>query len=272
MNYRHGYHAGNFADVFKHAVLLAWVRHLRQGPEPFTVIDTHAGGGLYDIKDADYARTGEAEDGIVRVMDMPEADGLQALAIYVRSRNPDSGDDIRYYPGSPLLICDHLRAEDDYVGYELRPDEASHLRHLLPRKRKVAIDDGYEGALEMLKTLSGPAFLLIDPPYERFDDYARTVDLLKESLALRPNISALVWVPLKDLETFDAFYCRLTEAIEGQVEALQLRLRPLDNPMKMNGCILILCRAPEAVASKARRIGKDCLNCFGDGGRLVIQS
>ena len=130
MNYRHSFHAGNFADLVKHALVL-WLLKARQaGRDTVTVLDTHSGAGLYDLS-GDAVRSREAEAGVARLM---QAKGLPpliaALAAEVRAVNPQGG--VRFYPGSPLLIARHLRPGDRYGGFDLNDDVAAHARRINP--------------------------------------------------------------------------------------------------------------------------------------------
>ncbi|MGZ3305165.1 MAG: 23S rRNA (adenine(2030)-N(6))-methyltransferase RlmJ, partial [Asticcacaulis sp.] len=199
MNYRHSFHAGNFADLAKHAALLAFLRLLRQEDAPLLVVDTHAGAGLYDLSSTEAVRSREAEAGIKALLGAKVPESLKPLADYVRARNASAGfrERIGLYPGSPMIILDHQRAGDDYVGCELRPDDFSELQRRVEPRGQAVREDGYAVAVEAANDEKN-LFYLIDPPFERSDDYARIVDCLHDVLALRPDARALVWLPLKD--------------------------------------------------------------------------
>src|SRR5579875_2508685 len=148
LNYRHAFHAGNFADLVKHAILLDLLARLTAGREPLEVIDTHAGAGLYDLQGDAARMSGEAEAGIWRLMQAEDAPAaFRSLEQAVRDANPDGG--LRLYPGSPLLAVRALRSGDSYTGCELRPDDADQLRSVLrsraPRgvKAQALKADGY---------------------------------------------------------------------------------------------------------------------------------
>ena len=275
LNYRHAFHAGNFADLVKHALLLAVLDVLRPSGEPLMLLDTHAGAGVYDLGGEAARRSGEAQAGVARLMDDVEAPAaLQRLAAAVRLCNGGGG--LHRYPGSPWLAARTLRAGDAYIGCELRADDGAQLQAALrpkhdgprregPRREGPRIEvvqgDGYEIAARRLASWPGRSLLLIDPPYERADDYARTAALI----ASRPapgRQPALVWTPLKDLETFDAFLGALEAVRPQSLVAAQARLRPLDDPLRMNGCAMVLVDAPDLTAQAeevcdwaARRLG-----------------
>ena len=274
MNYRHGFHAGNFADLAKHAAVLSFLRLLRQDSAPLMVIDTHAGAGYYDLSNPDFARSKEAEAGIKYLLGKDVPDSLKPLADYVRSKNARAGfsDRVGIYPGSPTLILDHQRAGDDYVGAELRPDDFALLRERVEPRGQAVCEDGYDVAVEAANDDKN-LFYLIDPPFEKADDYDRIAEALHGILAIRPDARALVWLPLKDLETFDAWLRVMERTItEGDLPrspdilVAELRLRSLWNPMKMNGCALVAVNPPENFAAQLEAISRDVVAVFGEAG------
>lgn len=264
MNYRHSFHAGNFADLVKHALLL-WLLERRQATGPVTVIDTHAGAGLYDLT-GDAARSREAEAGIARLMasaDRPPR--IEALAAEVARLNPDGG--VRFYPGSPRLIAGRLRPDDRYVGFELNPPVLALLEQALePFPRAVGMGgDGYAQAPGWAGRAPG-AFVLIDPPFERPDDYLRAADTGAAVVRADPRAMVAIWTPLKDLETFDGFLRRLDQAGAKRALVAEARLRPLTNPMKMNGCAVVVLNPPAEAEAAAREICGWVADRLGDAG------
>ncbi|MCR5875263.1 23S rRNA (adenine(2030)-N(6))-methyltransferase RlmJ [Phenylobacterium sp. J426] len=249
MNYRHAFHAGNFADLVKHAALLRVMAALGSGP--LTVIDTHAGRGLYDLAGPEARKSGEAEAGIVRLMsakDAPEAFGplLRAVA------GLNASGPVRRYPGSPWLIAEHLPPGSRYLACELRKEEHDALRSALKSRTGVETlnADGYRAAVERCPP-KGRVLLLIDPPFEKADDYVRIVETLEAARARNRDVQALVWLPLKDLETFDAFLRDLEDAVDAPMLVAETRVKPLTDPMKMNGCALVLLNSPDISADLA---------------------
>ena len=249
MNYRHHFHAGNFADIVKHAVLLALVDAMaRRGP-PVEVFDTHAGAGVYDLQGEAAQRSRESDAGVRRLMaDAAAPAAYAALKAQVRLLNRGAGA-VRLYPGSPWLAARALRRGDRYVGCELRPDDHAALVQAL---RPPAADIGPELRLEQRDGFDAAAdlaaqrprtLMLIDPPYERGDDYARIAATLAASLRRRPDMVAAVWAPIKDLETFDALLRRLDGLGFDAGLIAETRLRPLTDPLRLNGCAMILLAA-----------------------------
>ena len=244
LNYRHAFHAGNFADLVKHAVLLQLLGLLKSDPEPLSVIDTHAGRGLYDLTGADARRSGEARDGIIRLM--ADSDAPQAFApLKAAVQTLNGGGEVRRYPGSPWLITQALAPADSYLACELGPEEHTALREAMRGQRNVRTlwADGLEAAAAQTQA-SGRTLVLIDPPFERPDDYRRIVTTLAAVRSRNPRAVALVWLPLKDLETFDSFLRDFEDRVDVPALVAETRMRPLTDPMKMNGCALLLMGGP----------------------------
>ena len=261
MNYRHAFHAGNFADLVKHAALLLMLRDLLASPEPLTVIDTHGGAGVYDLEGEMALKSGEAAVGIGRLMgDAGAPAGLGLLKQAVAAFNPAS---LRRYPGSPVLAAGTLRKDDRLVACELRPDDHDALRRALaphPNARAVR-GDGYAQLRD--QTPGGRLLVLIDPPFERPDDYEQATMVTGEVLRKNPSATVCIWLPLKDLETFDAFL-RDLEA-PGALVA-EVRLRPLFDPMKMNGCALVVANAPPGLEDPLREACDWVVTTLGEPG------
>jgi 23S rRNA (adenine2030-N6)-methyltransferase len=273
MNYRHAFHAGNFADLQKHAILIALLRALTTDAAPLSVIDTHAGAGAYDLGGDMAQRSGEAEAGIGRLLAAAKVPGdvpavFARLVAAVKALN--GGGEGPLYPGSPLLIASLLRKTDRYAACELRPDDFDSLRRsLAPYAFAQAIkDDGYATAVARAGKGGqgeGRTFVLIDPPFERGDDYAQIVAATKAVLARDKRAVVAVWTPLKDLETFDAFM-RAMETVTNDVLAAELRLRPLTDPMKMNGCAMVMVGAPKATEAAIAETTTWLADNLGDAG------
>ncbi len=264
MNYRHSFHAGNFADLVKHALVL-WLLKTRQLVGPVTVLDTHAGAGLYDLT-GDATRSREAEAGVERLMAAADRPALiEALAAEVAALNPEGG--VRFYPGSPVLAARSLRSGDAYVGFELREEVAGLLRDSLSRfpTARGEIGDGYDMVLAEARQAGG-SLVLIDPPFERPDDYIRAADAASAIVKADATAVVAIWTPLKDLETFDGFLRRLASGAKAPTLVAEARLRPLTNPMKMNGCAMVVVNPPEGADAAAAEICGWVAGTLGDAG------
>jgi 23S rRNA (adenine2030-N6)-methyltransferase len=267
VNYRHAFHAGNFADLIKHAGLLQLLARM---PHPLTVIDTHAGRGLYDLGGAEAQRSGEAEAGIGKLSQAADlAEDLALLHAAVGRLN--KGGATRFYPGSPLLIAEALKPGDSYLACELRPEEHGALAQALKGRAGVRTlcADGYDAALQNLPA-RGAALVLIDPPFEKADDYRRIVETLAAVARKNREATVMIWLPLKDLETFDSFLRDAEDAGAGPLLVVEARMRPLTNPMKMNGCALVLARAPADLAKPLEKIAEWTVGALGDGGKARV--
>lgn len=265
MNYRHAFHAGNFADLVKHAALLELLRQLA-GEGPLTVIDTHAGRGVYDLAGVEAQRSGEAEAGIGQLLRAKTAPGpLLALKDKVQALNAKGG---RRYPGSPWLIAETLGARDSYLACELRPEEHTALAQTMRGRANVRTicADGYEVASKQCPA-RGRALVLIDPPFEKADDYRRCVEVMAQIGGRSPDAVVMVWLPLKDLETFDGFLRDAEDACDAPMLVGETRMRPLTDPMKMNGCALALLGAPKAILEPLDAVCRWVAQTLGDHGK-----
>ena len=266
MNYRHAFHAGNFADLAKHAILTGILRALTARAAPLTVIDTHAGAGLYDLEGDEARRTGEAGvDALMDAVDAPVAfDDLKAA---VRRVNAKSAR--RYYPGSPLLIAQALRPRDRYLACELRPDDHAALKGVLPRQAgaQVLRDDGWRIAVERAPAAPASLLLFIDPPFERPDDHAQALAVAAQTLRRNPAAVIVIWLPIKDLTGFDDFVSRV-EDVAGRRTVLvaETRLRPLSDPMTLNGCALVVINPPPGLEAASRIVVDWVARTLGGAG------
>lgn len=273
MNYRHAFHAGNFADLLKHASLIAVLTRLLAEPGPLTAVDTHAGAGLYDLTGPEAERSREAQSGAARLMGGEIAPVMGPLRRAVQARNPSGA--LQVYPGSPVLMMELLRPEDRLVACELRPDDHARLEAALapmgPRAQ-VRRADGYTELAAVAQQRQGRRlFALIDPPFERADDYVRLAGAVEATLDAAPDACLLVWTPLKDLETFDACVRRLEPIAPERTLIAEARLRPLIDPMRLNGCALIAVNAPAAAEADIEAAATFVVGALGDpGGRAKL--
>lgn len=202
-SYRHAFHAGNHADVLKHTVLLAVLKHMAQKDTAFTVFDTHAGAGLYRL-DGDYAQTSaEASQGFLKLIaakpEQPFAPAIQDYIDLVASFN--AGGQWKVYPGSPFIIQQQLRGRDKLKLFELHPTDTKTLTAniaQLEAGRQVAIEreDGFEGVKKFLPPPSRRALLLCDPSYEVKHDYARVSAMVADALLRFATGTYVVWYPI----------------------------------------------------------------------------
>jgi 23S rRNA (adenine2030-N6)-methyltransferase len=209
MNYRHAFHAGNFADVVKHAILCRVLAHLCDKPAAFRVIDTHAGAGRYDLAGPEAGRTGEWRDGIGRLLHAELPAPVRALlAPYldaVMALNP--GGNLAAYPGSPALAQALLRRQDRLIACELEPRAAAALAHTLAgdRRAKAIAIDGWTALAAYVPPTERRGVVLIDPPFEQPGEFARLVQGLAAAHRKWPTGIYLIWYPIKDLAEVAGF-------------------------------------------------------------------
>jgi len=277
MNYRHAFHAGNFADVVKHAVLARIVAYLKEKPTAFRVIDTHAGAGLYDLSSQEASRTGEWRDGIGKLTTAApslDASVLEFLGPYldaVASFNRDGAAHV--YPGSPALVQSWLRPQDRLVVCEKEPGAA----HLLAtrmqgdRRVKALALDGYVALNAQVPPPERRGLVLIDPPFEQPDE----IDALAQALAGAHRKWAtgiyMLWYPIKDARQNDAFARKLSRFEIPRTLRVELNL-PARPDGKLAGSGLILVNPPwtlEGELSMVLSALAAVLGAMPDGGTRV---
>lgn len=244
MNYRHSFHAGNSADVVKHSLLIALVSALQQKPGALTLIDTHAGCGLYDLRGDDAQRTGEAEGGVVRVL----ADTNPLLDEYrrvVRAVNDDGESHL--YPGSPRILSQILRPQDSLVLNEKHPEDAKTLRAVM-RGTPAAVHerDAYELWLALLPTRTPRGVVVVDPPYEQTDERARITATLGSAMRKWAHGVTVIWYPLKDRPTHVRWKQQLRRLGIPKLLNVEHWLYDTDQPGIFNGSGLFVVNPPYA--------------------------
>ncbi len=248
MNYRHAFHAGNFADVFKHVVLCRILHYLRGKPAAFRVIDTHAGAGLYDLQSAEASRGGEWRDGICRLMaarlDAPVATLLAPYLEAVGALNERGC--LKLYPGSPALARAWLRPQDRLIACEIEPQAAAALGQNLRgdvRIKTLAVD-GWTALGAYVPPKERRGLVLIDPPFEQDSDFSRLGRGTAAALRKWATGIYLLWYPIKDRSGPDALAKSLRRIGSAKILRVELNVGPLSDPTRLNGCGLILINPP----------------------------
>jgi 23S rRNA (adenine2030-N6)-methyltransferase len=234
MNYRHGFHAGNFADVLKHLALVAVLLHLRRKETPFAVIDSHAGRGDYDLSGDEAARTGEAENGIARLDGLTGPEVLNAYLVLVAE-----GQGL--YPGSPLIAAKLLRPQDRLVAVEKHPEEAAALRARLHPFRKATVEEG-DGYARLPKLLPPPerrGLVLIDPPFEAPGEFERLAQAIAQSHRRFATGICIAWYPVKSAAQVDAFVGEVAAAGVTKMLRLELSIPPQGEKLSRTGLLVI---------------------------------
>jgi 23S rRNA (adenine2030-N6)-methyltransferase len=251
MNYRHAFHAGNHADVLKHVVLLALCDALSAKPAACFALDTHAGRGLYKLDGEAAQKTGEAQDGIARLLaEAPKAPPIQCYLAAIKACRQQHG--AHAYPGSPWLLARALREHDRIAACELHPEEAHVLADAFAGDPRVAVHarDGYAAIKALLPPKHGATrfargLVLIDPPYEaQLDEFDTALAAIREALARWPQGMVALWYPIKQRRVLRQFYRKAAGLDARSILLIELLVRPDDSPLRMNGSGLLLLHAP----------------------------
>jgi 23S rRNA (adenine2030-N6)-methyltransferase len=257
MNYRHAFHAGNFADVVKHAVLARIVGYLKEKPAAFRVIDTHAGAGVYDLSGPEASRTGEWREGIGKLLGAEFLPAVrELLAPYldaVAAFNPGMapGDTLKVYPGSPALVRHWLRTQDRLIACEPEPAAARALAEGMRgdnRVKTVAID-GYTALNAYVPPKERRGLVLIDPPFEQPDEFVRLAQALAGAHRKWPTGIYLLWYPLKDARACQSFGRRLAGLGVARMLRAELTVAPARTE-KLGGSGLIIVNPPWTLADE----------------------
>lgn len=241
MNYRHGYHAGNFADVFKHAVLARVLTHLSVKDAPFRVIDTHAGAGRYDLESDLARKTGEAGGGIRKLLaDLPQGLARDLLEPYLRAVEKFSP----VYPGSPLIVQALTRVQDTMTFCELHPQEFAALEKAVGRdnRSKVLLLDGWMALKSLLPPKERRGVILIDPPYEEPAEFRRVAGGIEDAMRRFATGVYLIWYPVKNRHETGAAVRRIARAAAGKpiLElAFELEKPKADGPLRATGMVVV---------------------------------
>jgi 23S rRNA (adenine2030-N6)-methyltransferase len=243
VNYRHEFHAGNFADVHKHVVLLALLDRLTRKPKPLFYLDTHAGRGWYDLTSPDATRGNEWSNGIARLKGFaPVAEDLRRYVAAVTER----GAGARRYPGSPVLAAQRLRAGDRAVLVEQQAGEARALEHSMQGHRGVSVlcGDGYAALSSHLPPRENRGLVLIDPPYESENEYRKVATAFQQALSRWPNGTVALWFPIKAGPDAQRLRTALRDSGLRKLLLLELSVKPPDSPLGLNGSGMIVANPP----------------------------
>jgi len=276
MNYRHAYHAGNFADVLKHAVLALVIEHLKSKPAPFRVIDTHAGIGLYDLSSEAALKTGEWRAGIGRVIDADlPADAAAVLAPYLAVvRAVNGAGALNRYPGSPLIARRLMRACDRLVVNELHPEDHAELAALFARdaETKVLSLDGWTALKSLLPPRERRGVVLVDPAFEEEGELDRLVEGLQEAVRRFSTGTFLLWYPIKDVKAVAAFRRKIAALELPKVLAVELMIRGAEDAQRLNGAGLIVVNAPHTLQANLKVALPPLVPLLaqGDGARFLL--
>jgi len=264
MNYRHHYHAGNYADVFKHVLLLQLIRAMQRKEKGFLYLDTHAGRGGYDLAVPSIlpdGRTREPEHpaGIGRLWGAEDLPGpvtdYLALVRRFNDRRGETGPELKFYPGSPWIAKLLLRPQDRMVLCELRPDDAEALDFDFARETgvQVLVMDGYTGLKAQLPPPEKRALVLIDPPFEQKGEFAAIQRGVADALRRLPGAVCAVWYPLTERARTEEFHQTLLDLAVPALFA-ELSIAGDFSPLRMKGCGLLILNPPWQIDREIRAV------------------
>jgi 23S rRNA (adenine2030-N6)-methyltransferase len=268
LNYRHAYHAGNFADVFKHLMLVRMLLYLRRKEAPFRVIDTHAGLGFYRLDGEEARKTGEADGGIRRFAKAALSPAAQELAApYLALARPGlaSGG---LYPGSPAIAADLLREQDRMTFAELHPRDAMKLRRHFARDRRVAMleMDGFLALKAGTPPRERRGLVLIDPPFESPDEFERVRGAVLEAHAKWPTGCYAIWYPVKADGLSERFLAAMRASFVPRQLCLELMIAPRNSERGLPGCGLLVINPPFSLREEAGILLPELAVALGGAG------
>jgi 23S rRNA (adenine2030-N6)-methyltransferase len=243
LSYRHSFHAGNFADVLKHIVLVEILRHLMQKDKAIHYIDTHAGAGLFDLTSVHAAKLHEYRDGIGR-LDAAEWPELSTYFDIVRTCNRT--EKLTAYPGSPTFAMHFLREQDRAWLFELHPEDARLLAADLGRDRRVKVEreDGFSGLLRLVPPVSRRGLVMLDPSYEIKTDYAKVVQTVRQAHRVFPTGTYAIWYPVIERSRVDRLIRELSATGIPDVQRFELCVRPDASAPGLTGAGMIVINPP----------------------------
>jgi 23S rRNA (adenine2030-N6)-methyltransferase len=270
MNYRHAFHAGNFADVVKHAVLALVLRHLARKDAPLRVIDTHAGIGLYDLAGEQAQRTGEWRAGIGRLDGRPLPPSAQAILQPYR----DAVAVVRalrgaaVYPGSPMIAAEMARAQDRLVFIEKHPQDVQALRAAIGRDRRVRVValDGWTALKAYVPPVERRGLVLVDPPFEEAGEFERMAATVHLAWTKWPTGVYMLWYPIKDLATVGRFHADMRGRGIARVLRIEVEVRAPTDPRQLNGCGLVVINPPWTLPADMQALLPELSERLGVGG------
>lgn len=250
MNYRHSYHAGNFADVVKHVTLIALIATFEKKPTPFCYIDTHAGIGYYDLSSTSAGKSKEYEGGIEKIIQAEKPPILIRNYIdcvhQINNRLSDSKfASLRYYPGSPMIARHFMRTHDRIILCELQPQEYQTLRNTFAGDKLVSVhhSDGFLSLKPFLPPKERRGLILIDPPYENPDEFTRIAHSLPIALKRFDTGVYAIWFPIKERAAVERFYRTIAQHIAKPAISIELTIYP-ELPNHLNGCGVVVINPP----------------------------
>lgn len=245
MNYRHAYHAGNFADVFKHTIIIALLKSLLRKDTAFCYIETHAGTGRYDLHSDAAQKSKEFMNGVEKVIAEENPPPLiQDYLACIKKLN--SNNDLHYYPGSPYFARCFLRSQDRMVLSELHPDDYQSLKHFFKHHNQIGVhyQDGYQSLKAFLPPKERRGLVLIDPPYEKPGELTSLPDILSNAIKRWETGIYALWYPIKTRQQLTHFYRELKAKISRPFIVSEFLIYSEEIATHLNGCGMVVINPP----------------------------
>lgn len=255
MNYRHAFHAGNHADVLKHIVLSRILGLLARKEAPYAYVDSHAGIGLYDLAGDQASRTGEWLQGIERIWQASPRPAI--LHDYLKVIGElNTGDSLRYYPGSPEIARALSREQDRLHLNEKHPADGPLLKENMRGDRRVSVHngEGWHVPRALLPTREKRLLMLIDPPFEQVDELERCVQALNEAHGRMRQAIVAIWYPIKDERQLKRFYQALAKSAAPKLLRAELFVHAADDASRLAGSGLVISNPPWGLEDELREL------------------
>ncbi|EKD77503.1 MAG: hypothetical protein ACD_42C00315G0001 [uncultured bacterium] len=255
MNYRHIYHAGNFADVIKHIVLITLLKSLQKKEVPFCLLDTHAGIGLYDLHSNESQKKQESQNGIGKLFFSRSEEIPEIIKNYLEIVKKYNADELLFYPGSPLIAENTLRENDQLILCELHPDDFQTLKTPFSKKNNIAIHhmDAYLAMKAFLPPKLKRGLVLIDPPFEKTDEFQKIIDGLKHTLKHWRSGIFMIWYPIKNTDHVKKFYDEIQNIAVSHL-IIEFGLLDSVEPGKLSECGLLIINPPWKIADELKTV------------------
>ncbi len=263
LSYRHSFHAGNFADVIKHIVVVEILQHLTHKDKPFDYIDTHAGAGLFNLHSSDAEKLEEHNEGIGKLY-FNESSKLSHYLNIIRKYNP--ADSLDFYPGSPSIAEYFLRPQDKAWLFELHSKDLALLKDNMAGKKhfKIFHEDGFKGLLALLPPHSRRGLILIDPPYEIKADYNKVYSTVVEAYKKFSTGTYAIWYPVVDRQRINALERKFTASGINNIQQFELGLAPDSNERGMTASGMIVINPPWTLMEKMLGLLPEITNLLGN--------
>jgi 23S rRNA (adenine2030-N6)-methyltransferase len=253
--YRHLFHAGNFADVFKHALLVRLLFALDRKEKPYAYIESHAGIGRYDLSHPWAQKNAEFRDGIGRLWERGDVPELLAPYVdLVHAENPDGR--LRFYPGSPVIAARFARPEDRLVLAELNEDDRTELARVLAHDHRATVlaMDGYQALRANLPPRERRGLVMIDSSFDRSGEFARVTEALADAHKRWATGAYAIWYPLMTPQAMRGFERGIVATGIRKILQLELSVRPDDWSETLRGTGMLVVNPPFGFMNEAREI------------------